>query len=287
MRILLAGCGYLGLALGARLATEGHHVTGLRRSPDADSVLRKAGIEPWIADFTQAASLASRTPDWDWVVHCGAPDAGDPDAYRATYLEGSRQLLAWLRPRPPSAYVFTGSTAVYAQTDGSWVTEDSPTTPESATARILLESEGVLRQAATEGFPARILRISGIYGPGRNRVEMLRRGAPWPSGDPQRWLNMVHRDDLVEAILLVAARGVPGSLYNVSDLTPVRAEAFEAWLAERLGPEFLPNRSAASAARSARGTANRRIDTVRLRRELGWQPRYPSFREGYAAWVKP
>lgn len=295
MRVLIVGCGYVGLALGARLVAAGHSVTGLRRPGSDPSPLRERGLEPLHADISKREDLERLPRGWDWVVDCVAPSDGGEAAYRSVYLEGARQLVAWLRPSPPLAFVFTGSTGVYPQNDGSAVDETGSTEAVSGTGRILRETEDVLLAAAADGFPAMVLRIAGIYGPGRNRIAAMARGESRMMGDGLRWMNMVHRDDLVEAIVAVLERGQPGRIYNVGDGAPCTEAEFYGWLANRMGrgvgsgtaptnPQpVIPagTMPGSTAGRRVRGGTNKRVVALRLRQELGWIPRHPDFRSGY------
>lgn len=281
MRILIIGCGYVGIPLGARLAQAGHEVYGLRRSGAEE--LSAAGIRPLIADLTDPASLASLPAQFDWVVNAAAAGGG-VDEYRRVYFEGTRHVLAWLKSSPPRAYVYTGSTSVYAQNDGSLVTEESPAQPDAETSRILLDTEELLRNAAAAGeMPAVVLRCAGIYGPGRGYwLQQFLRGEATIEGDGSRWLNMVHRDDVGLAVLAALERGVPGQVYNVVDDEPVQQRVVFAWLAERLGKPLPPSVPENTMARR-RGATNKRIANRKLRLELGCKLQYPTFRDGYEA----
>src|ERR1017187_1050569 len=123
MRVLIVGCGYVGLLLGKELVRQGHEVFGLRRSVLAEAELQAAGIVPLHADITQPATLVKLPRDFDWVVNCAASGGGGADDYRKIYLDGNRNLVAWLAAAPLKKLVFTSSTSVYAQNDGSLVTE--------------------------------------------------------------------------------------------------------------------------------------------------------------------
>src|SRR5258708_3112960 len=125
MRILIVGCGYVGLALGAELARHDHEVFGLRRTPGAERELTEAGITPLVGDITNPQALAKLPRTHDWVVNCVASGGGGVEEYRNVYLLGTRNLVEWLAPDPPKKLVYTSSTSVYGQTDGSLVTEDS------------------------------------------------------------------------------------------------------------------------------------------------------------------
>src|SRR5882672_2552409 len=122
MRVLIVGCGYVGLPLGAFLAREGHEVTGIRRTHSAGNELRAAGIKPLITDITQADALAKLPTDYDWVVNCVSSSHGGVDDYRRVYLQGMRNMVEWLGEAGIRKFVYTSSTSVYGQTDGSIVT---------------------------------------------------------------------------------------------------------------------------------------------------------------------
>ena len=140
MRVLIVGCGYVGVPLGAELVRLGHEVFGLRRSAAAEAELKAAGIQPLSGDVTRPETLAKLPREFDWVVNCVAA-GGDAENYRQIYLQGTRNLIEWLAPNPPKKFVYTSSTSVYGQTDGSQVKESSPTEPLVETAKVLLETE--------------------------------------------------------------------------------------------------------------------------------------------------
>src|SRR5882724_1238773 len=135
MRVLIVGCGYVGLALGKELARQRHQVFGLRRTAAANVDLETAGIVPLKGDITKSDDLAKLPAEFDWVVNCVSSSRGDVENYRKVYLDGTRNLIKWLLQNPPKKFVYTGSTSVYGQTDGSSVTEVSLTEPATETAR--------------------------------------------------------------------------------------------------------------------------------------------------------
>jgi nucleoside-diphosphate-sugar epimerase len=288
MRALIIGCGYVGLPLGADLVRRGHNVFGLRRSASAKAELKAAGITPLVADITKPKTLADLPRDFDWVVNCVASGGGTAEDYRAVYLQGTLNVLEWLStldPRPSAnlkKFVYTSSTSVYGQTDGSVVDESSPTEPLAETSQVLLATENVLLGAARQrNFPAVILRVAGIYGPGRGHwFKQFLKGEARIDGDGGRWLNMIHRDDVVGAIITALERGQPSEIYNAVDDEPVTQVKFFEWLARKLGRD-LPPRVAENAQRK-RGATNKRVSNRRLKTELGYEFRYPTFREGCA-----
>lgn len=285
MRVLIVGCGYVGLPLGVELVRRGHEVFGLRRSVLAEIELKAAGITPLHADITQPETLAQLPRDFDWVVNCSASGGGGAEAYRRVYLEGNRNLVNWLADVPLKKFVYTSSTSVYAQNDGSIVTEQSPAEPAADTAKVLVETEKLLLAAARQkNFPAVILRVAGIYGPGRGHsFKQFLRGEARIEGDGSRMLNMIHRDDLIGFIIAALERGLPGEIYNAVDDEPVSQLQFFEWLAAELNRP-LPLKVAADGEVSRkRGITNKRVSNAKLRVELNCQFQFPDFRAGYAA----
>jgi nucleoside-diphosphate-sugar epimerase len=282
MRVLIVGCGYVGLPLGAELVRQGHEVFGLRRS--APEELQSAGIGALIADITQPESLAKIAPNFDWVVNCAASGGGTADDYRKLYLEGNRNLVAWLANSPPEKFIYTSSTSVYAQNDGSVVTELSPAQPEAATARVLVETENFLLASARNKFPATILRVAGIYGPGRGHAfKQFLSGDARIEGDGSRFLNMIHRDDLNGVITAALERGAPGEIYNTADNEPVTQLKFFEWLAAEAKRPLPPKVAADEEVWRKRGVTNKRVSNAKLRTELKYEFKLPDFRAGYAA----
>src|SRR5437867_638588 len=129
MRVLIIGCGYVGLPLGAELVNEGHEVFGLRRSSKARDELKRIGIKPLTGDITKPEELARLPSSYDWIINCVASSGGGAEEYREVYLQGAINVIEWLAPSLPKKFVYTSSTSVYGQTDGSLVTETSLTQP--------------------------------------------------------------------------------------------------------------------------------------------------------------
>ena len=284
MRVLIVGCGYVGVPLGAELVRLGHEVFGLRRSPAAESELKTAGIRPLIGDVTQPETLAKLPRDFDWVVNCVAA-GGNAENYREVYLQGTRNLISWLSTNPPKKFVYTSSTSVYAQNDGSLVKESSPTEPLAETSKILVETEKVLLTAVAERqFPAVILRVAGIYGPDRGHwFKQFLKDAAHIEGDGSRCLNMIHRDDLVGCIIAALKSGRAGEIYNAVDDEPVGQLHFFQWLAQAVDKPLPPSEPENPAAIRRRGVTNKRVSNRKLKMELGYPFKYPTFREGYSA----
>ncbi|HSY10327.1 MAG TPA: SDR family oxidoreductase [Candidatus Dormibacteraeota bacterium] len=284
MRVLIVGCGYVGIPLGTELVRLGHEVFGLRRNASAENELKAAGIRPLIADATKLAELEKLPREFDWVVHCIAA-GGDAENYRAVYLQGTRNLIEWLSAVPPKKFIYTSSTSVYGQNDGSAVKESSPTEPISETSKILLETEKVLLDAVSrKKFPAVILRVAGIYGPGRgHRFKQFLKNEATIEGDGSRFLNMIHRDDLVGGIIAALKSGRAGEIYNAVDDEPVSQRTFFEWLAGTLGKYPPPSAPENFIEDRKRGVTNKRVSNRRLKMELGYQFKHSNFRIGYSA----
>jgi nucleoside-diphosphate-sugar epimerase len=284
MRVLIVGCGYVGVPLGAELVLLGHEVFGLRRTSSAENELKAAGIQPLIGDVTRPETLAKLPREFDWVVNCVAA-GGNAENFRQVYLQGTCNLIEWLAPNPPKKFVYTSSTSVYAQNDGSQVKESSPTEPLADTSKILVEAEKVLLTAVLERkFPALILRVAGIYGPDRGHwFKQFMQDTAHLEGDGVRCLNMIHRDDLVGCIIAALKSGRAGEIYNVADDEPVSQLHFFQWLAQAVDKPLPPSEPENPDAVRRRGVTNKRVSNRKLKMELGHQFKYPTFRQGYSA----
>ena len=288
MRVLILGCGYLGLPLGAELARQGHEVHGVRRSPGTESELEAAGIRPWVADVGCADDLSRLPTNWDWIVNCLSSSRGGVDEYRKVYLNGTRNLLEWLGDNPIKKYVFTSSTSVYGQTDGSVVTEESPTNPDSPTSRVLLETEALLQRAfQSRSFPSIILRLAGIYGPGRGHLfHQYLRGEARLHDDGRRFINMIHLQDAIRAVIAALENGQPGEIYNVADDMPVIQKDFFEWLSIQLGRPMPPYAPSTELKGRKRGLTNKQVSNQKLRTILGLKLLFPTYKEGYSAEIQ-
>ena len=193
-RVLIAGCGYVGTELGLQLGARATEIWGLRRDPSG----LPAPIRPIAADLLDA-NLDTSLPLVDAVVYAASADSSDPGPYRAAYVDGVGNVMAALARRgaPVRRFIFVSSTAVYGDTAGGWVDEETPTVPDNFRGDLVLEGE---RAALNGPFPATILRLGGIYGPGRRRlIDQVRSGratCPDPArGVEDSWSNRIHRDD--------------------------------------------------------------------------------------------
>ncbi len=268
MRVLIVGVGYVGSRLGAELTRRAHEVFGLRRNAGTSE-----GFPILVGDITRRESLAHLPQHWDWVVNTASSSKGGAEEYRQVYLEGNRNLAETLEN---GKCIYTSSTSVYGQTDGSLVNEQSPTEPTSETSRILVEAE----QSLLRNFPAVILRVAGIYGPGRGHLfQQFLKGEAVIPGNGERMINMIHVDDVVGAIIAALEHGKPGEVYNAADDEPVSYVEFFQWLSRRLNRPMPPF---GDEKQRKRGTTNKRVSNAKLR-ALGYTFKYPNFRLGYEA----
>lgn len=274
--LLIAGCGDVGTRLGLRLAAAGWTVYGLRRSVAA----LPAQIRPVAGDL-QGDSCP---PDWpagrlDYLAYCAAATQYDEEGYRGAYVEGLRRVLGWLAQhgQRPRRLLFVSSSGVYAQQDGQWIDECSPAEAESYSGRVMLEAE---RLALGSVMAASVVRLTGIYGPGREwLLNQVRQGCRVPS-EPPLYGNRIHVEDaagLLAFLLQADARGVAlEACYLGVDDEPAPLHEVVAWLRERLGVSHWVEES------TLRRAGSKRCSNARAR-ALGWVPQYPSYREGYAA----
>jgi nucleoside-diphosphate-sugar epimerase len=272
MKILIAGCGYVGTALGLGLAERGDQVWALRRDPAG----LPGALRPLAADLGSAQGLRALEVlprDIDYVVYAASAGESSDAAYRRAYVLGLGNLLTALSPRPVRRVFFTSSTAVYAQAEGEWVDERSETAPTHFSGIRTLEAEGALRSGP---FPSTVLRCAGIYGPGRTRlIDAVRQGTARGS---ERFTNRIHRDDIAGAIMHLMDHELREELLILGDDDPAPQHQVTRFLAERLGVSEPPSSLPEPGGRGG----HKRCRNDRLK-ATGYQLKYPTFREGYAA----
>lgn len=289
MRALIIGCGYVGTALASKLLARGVETHAVRRFHGEEAAPALAALHWHTADITRPEELPPLREDWDVVINAVSSSRGGLEVYRRVFLEGTRYLLELFSSRPPGLYVQLSSTSVYGQTDGGWVTEDSPTTPASETARILVAAEQQSLQAAATGWPVVILRLAGIYGPGRCYwLQQFLHGQAKILGAGDRYLNMIHRDDVVSAILAVLDQkaAAVGRVFNVVDDYPVTQRELFGWLAEALQRPLPPAVSEEALPPRKRGLTHKCVSNARLKNELAWRPHYSTYREGFTEEIR-
>ena len=270
-RILLAGCGDLGERVAQRLRAHGDEVWALRRQPPAHG---GHGIHWLRGDLTDPASLRELPAGITRLVYLPAPATRDKAAYRAIFVDGLRYLLDALDRRKLARVLFVSSSAVYGEHDGDWVDEATPTDPPGFNGAVLLEAEQWL---AEQSLPSTVLRLAGLYGPGRLQlIERLRAGQLRVPRETPHWANRIHVDDAAAAVAHLLQLKSPQPLYLGVDDTPMPLDELYDFLAALIDAP-LPAEGAAPA-----GVGSKRLRNARLRAS-GWAPQWPDAREGYAA----
>ncbi len=286
MRVVILGCGYVGLELGRQLRKRGHEAVGVRRSPEGIEAIEQAGFEGVRADLTDPADLDA-VPDADALVFAASSGGRGADAAREVYVDGLRTVIEHFseRANPPDRLVYTSSTGVYGDHDGDWVDEETEIEPTTEKTRVLADAEETAFDAP---FESTVVRFAGLYGPERYRLERYLEG-PVTEG----YLNMVHRDDAAGAIrFLLEAGHARGEVVLVADDEPVEKWDFADWLAEQCGVEEPPKQTTEERLEAdLSDPARRRIRTEKRcsnakLRDLGYEFGYPTFREGYREPVK-
>lgn len=284
MKIAVLGCGYVGSEFARQARAAGHEILGVVRSEASRDKLRAEGLAAEAFDL-HAGDWAMLPGRFDAVVYAASTGGGGPEAYALAYDVGVRRALAWARDVGAQAFVFTSSTGVYRQDDGSLVDEES-VVGGAPTADAILGGE---RAVLASGFAkARVLRFGGLYGPGRHHmVDQLRRGENVIGGRVDHYINYLHRDDAASSVLAALLGGPDGArVYNVGDGCPVTKEALARWIAERLGrpaPVFDPSAPAGPrVAKGGRTQPSRIVATGRIRSELGWKPAFADVFAGLA-----
>ena len=287
--IVIFGCGYLGGALAREAVARGCAVTALTRNPKTAEILGRAGVGKVVNASLEDHAWHRLVDDaQDFAVNCVGSGGAGEDGYRRSYLDGQRSILRWMVHGRVGTVLYTSSTSVYPQGGGELVSEEpAGAEPGSWRGRIIRASERLLEAGMAESGGGRwfILRLAGLYGPGRHRFLDLCLGAREAiPPDSDGYLNLIHRDDACSAIVaaLEAPAHIRNEILNVSDGSPHRKSEIAAWVAEipgRAGPEGAsPGASPRSASRQAR---NRGISNEKIRGLLGWSPKYSSFREGF------
>jgi len=277
---LIFGCGYLGQRIAQQWLAAGTEVSAVTRSETTAAAWRALGIRPIVADVTDPTSL-SQLPPAETVLYAIGFDRAAGRSMRTVYVEGLQHVLAALQLT--GKFIYVSSTGVYGDFQGDWIDETAPCRPDRDGGRVCLAAEQLLQ---TSRFTSRaiVLRMAGIYGPGRipRRKELIA-GDPIPAPE-QGWLNLIHVDDAAAIVLAAAERAAPPTLWHVSDGQPVqRGEYFRelARLLQAPEPRFVP--PAAGSPVSERAASDKRINNSRLVRELGVTFMYPSYRAGLQA----
>ncbi len=221
--VTILGCGYVGQAVARRWQDEGLTVTATTTTPSRLGLLEPVAQQVMLVKGSDRPALAQVLQSQDvLLVSVGAPSA---DAYRRTYLETAEALAAVLPDTPVSQVIYTGSYSVYGNRQGGWVAEAESLAPASAKGKVLAETEQILLGLGSAGRQVCVLRLGGIYGPGRELVKIFKHAAgttrPGTGDDASNW---VHLDDIVGAIDFARQRRLSGVYNLVQDTPPTTGE---------------------------------------------------------------
>jgi nucleoside-diphosphate-sugar epimerase len=280
--LVIFGCGYVGAEVARQAVARGLRVTALTRNTAKAEALRAEGCGVVVADLAGEAWHGDIAGGADFVLNCVSSGGGGLEGYRRSYLDGTASVRAWARARGiGGTMIYTGSTSVYPQGGGVRVDETASTEGAGERAQLLLEAESLVRAKAGAWQRWFVLRLAGIYGPGRHHLlEQVSSGEVAGRGDYR--LNLVHRDDIVAGIWAALAAGptVADEVFNLADDGAATKAEVVAWLATRLGVPA-PRFTGEPAAGRREVTPDRVIANDKAKALLGWQPGFPTFREGY------
>lgn len=272
---LIVGFGALGRATASYLMAAGHTVTGVSRR----GALSLEGVQALRADVSEPATLQCLSGlRVDVLIYCVSADDSSPAAYRSAYVDGLRNVLEALSARPPLHVFFVSSTRVYGQATEAWLDESCTAIPTDEGGHLLFEGEQLLlSEGSSYKASATVLRFSGIYGPGRERLlSLARRPEAWP--EQNAWSNRIHQDDGARFIAYLVERCGQGAqlapVYIVTDDQAVGLHEVLRWIAQQQGASPA---AACPAPQGGKRLANRAL------RQSGFELRYPSYIEGYGA----
>ncbi len=277
-KVLIAGCGYVGSKLADVLAARGHSVSVIRRS----EIKSTSSISSYQVDLCNVDSLSKLPTDIDICFYLVAAEAQTREAYNRAYLLALKNLLAYVNSQNanPVRWIFTSSTSVYHQQDGSWVDETSSTEPTDFTGQILLEAEEHLHVNAPS---ATVVRFSGIYGPGRMRLVEQVKNNNRPIIHSDVFSNRFHLEDCAGLLAFLGESTAAPQVVIGSDNEPTKLGEIYNWVSLQLGIKDQPRPACGDEPTSglpSKLRSNKRCSNS-LMRQLGYSPRFPSFREGF------
>lgn len=268
-RILIAGCGDLGERVARLLLKQGDEVYALRRHPPGND----DGIHWVAADLASPETLTVLPSGITQLAYMPAPQAREPEAYRAVYLDGLRHVLEALDAAPLKRVLFVSSSAVYGEHGDAWVDENTPPAPPGFNGQVLWDAEQWLLRRPVQSV---VLRLAGLYGPGRLQlVDRVRAGQVRAPRGQQHWANRMHVDDAAAAIVHLLALHDPQSVYVGVDDTPLPLDVLYDHLAALIGASPVVDGPAPA------GIGSKRLSNARLRAS-GFQLRWPDSLQGYA-----
>jgi len=284
-KILIVGCGGVGALVAKSWLKQQAKVYALARSAQAVTRLNQLGITPVEGDLDQPASLLELPAAGAWIYYFAPPPGQGVSDPRMCAFVVAMQMLS----TPSAGIVYISTSGVYGDCQGDWVDENAEPAPVVDRARRRLDAETWLRgYGRKSGVPVMVLRVGGIYGPGRLPVERLKKGLPVLSLAQSSYTNRIHVDDLVAICVAAVERGRPDRVYNVCDDGPSTMTDYFFAVADALGLPRPPEvdldeaRRVMSAAMLSYLTESRRMLNRRMHEELGIELRYPDLESGLA-----
>jgi len=295
LKVLFAGCGDIAVRAIAQLnnlqSDSDWQTLGMRRNV----AKLPAGIDAIAGDIRDRAYLQDllATQNIDVLVVTLTPNQMSDEGYRDSYVVAAQSIESAVKAcrQPPGLIVWVSSTGVYGQNSGEWVNESTETNPVSFRGKRLLEAENIISSLPIESV---IVRFSGIYGPGRNRlINQIKKGE-LVSEQPVSWTNRIHSEDCAGVIVHLLERFSRSEhlypCYIGTDDEPVPAYEMRRWLAAEIGIQFNNvnqvepggESHSSSDASSATDNSGRQCSNQRLR-DSGYEFLYPTYREGYRA----
>lgn len=281
-RIIIAGCGYTGSRIARLWREQGADVTCLVRTPQKALDYQALGFRASAASFDDRDSITLPDMSGSILYYLIPPPGGGISDTRA------RNFIEVLKKgSPPAKLIYMGATSVYSESSGGTVAEESPTEPGSAMGKRRLDAERAFQEyGRTVGVATIVLRVSGIYGPGRLPLTQISHGQPLLREEESGPSNRIHADDLADICLAAADRGEAGDIFNVSDGHPSSMTSYFNACADLLGYPRQPQVTLEEARRVMTPlmlsyiTESRIVDNTRLLERLGIRLTYPSMREG-------
>ena len=281
-KIVIAGCGYIGTRIARSWKETGAEVTCLVRSPEHQAALESEGFMARSCSFDDPADIPVLDVAGCVVYYFVPPPGGGTADSRARHFCTAISLSA-----PPARIIYMSATSVYSDTGGATVTEESPAEPHSAMGKRRLDAErAFLGFGQAAGVPVIILRVCGIYGPGRLPLMQISQGLPLLNEAESGPSNRIHADDLAAVCLAAADRGDGGEIFNVSDGHPSSMTSYFNACADLLGYPRQPQVSMAEARRVMSPlmlsyvSDARVVDNARMLERLNIRLKYPTMREG-------
>jgi nucleoside-diphosphate-sugar epimerase len=282
LEVLIIGCGDVGVRTARLVQTAGGRVAGLARNAASAERLHAYGITPISGDLDEPGSLAGLPAAGRLLFYMAPPPGGGSLDPRMRHFCAALETAV-----PPAKVVYLSTSGVYGDCGGAWVTEATPVNPQTSRARRRLDAETVLCDwADRRRVPLVILRVTGIYGPGRLPLARLREGHPVLRAEEAPPTNRIHADDLATVCLAAAEKGEAGEIFNVSDGCPGTMTQYFNAAADLLGLPRPPQMPMDEARRVMAPmmlsylSETRRMDNRRMLARLGVTLRYPDLESG-------